>query len=430
MRAGFCYPLGTRAPRRARVSRQALRGMMHPKTRELFIPDSGRKVVQLVLDGLGGLPHPDTGHTELETADTPNLDRLAGSSSLGRSLPIAAGVTPGSGPAHLALWGYEPLEIDFGRGVLEALGSDFDMQPGDLAARANFATIDSDNIVHDRRAGRPPDEENVRLVQKLREGLEGKLSGVELILLNGKEHRFTVLFRGGELGANLNDNDPQREGLGLLPILAGDSASERSAELVATFLESARELLADEEVATGLLLRGFSGLPDLVSFNELYKADSAAIAAYPMYRGVARLVGMKVLGDPHGLEEEVQLLEKSYGEHDFFFLHYKDTDSAGHSGLFDEKVNALETFDAMLPRIEALEPDALIVTGDHSTPCIHREHSWHPVPTLISSRLALSGGNAGFTERHCLNGDLGQFKASEMLSIAMAHASRMKKFGA
>jgi len=415
---------------RARESWQTLRGMMHPKTRELFISGSGRKVIQLVLDGLGGLPNPDTGRTELETAATPNLDRMAGHSSLGRSLPVAPGVTPGSGPAHLALWGYEPYEIEFGRGVLEALGSDFDMQPGDLAARANFATIDADNIVHDRRAGRPPDEENVRLCQKLRDGLEGKLPDVELILLNGKEHRFTVLFRGDELGAGLNDNDPQREGLELLPIVASDSASERSAGLVGTFLDTAREILADEEVATGMLLRGFSGLPDIVPFNELYRADSAAIAAYPMYRGVARLVGMKVLGNPHGLEEEVQLLEEKYSEHDFFFLHYKNTDSAGHSGLFDEKVKALEAFDAMLPRIEALDPAAIIVTGDHSTPCIHMEHSWHPVPTIISSKLALNTPDASFTERHCLNGDLGNFKASEMVTLAMAHASRMKKFGA
>ena len=403
---------------------------MHSKTRDLFIPDSGRKVIQLVLDGLGGLPDPETGRTELETANIPNLDRLASRSSLGRSLPIAPGVTPGSGPAHLALWGYEPYEIEFGRGVLEALGSDFDMQPGDLAARANFATIDADNIVHDRRAGRPPDEENVRLCQKLREGLEGKLPGVELFLLNGKEHRFTVLFRGGELGACLNDNDPQREGLELLPVVAGDTASERSAELVATFITAAREILADEEVATGMLLRGFSGLPDLIAFNDLYRANSAAIAAYPMYRGVARLVGMKVLGSPHGIEEEVQALEENYGEHDFFFLHYKPTDSAGHSGLFDEKVSALEAFDAILPRIEALEPAAMILTGDHSTPCIHMEHSWHPVPTLISSRLALNKADAVFSERDCLSGDLGNFKASEMVTLAMAHASRMKKFGA
>lgn len=403
---------------------------MHPNTRELFIPGSGRKIIQLVLDGLGGLPHPDTGRTEMETANTPNLDGLAGRSSIGRSLPIAAGITPGSGPAHLALWGYEPYDIDFGRGVLEALGSGFDMQPGDLAARANFATIDSDNIVHDRRAGRPADEENIRLCQRLREALEGKLPGVEYFLLNGKEHRFTVLFRGADLGACLNDNDPQREGLELLPVVAGDPASERSAELVGSFLQIARDVLADEKVATGILLRGFSGLPDLVSFNELYRADAGAIAAYPMYRGAARLVGMKILGDPHGLEEEVQVLEEKYDEHDFFFLHYKDTDSAGHSGLFDQKVKALETFDAMLPRIEALGAEVIIVTGDHSTPCIHKEHSWHPVPTLISSKLALGNAGVEFSERSCLGGDLGRFKATEMVTLAMAHASRMKKFGA
>jgi len=404
--------------------------MVHPKTRDLFVPNSGRKVVQLVLDGLGGLPHRETGLTELETAKIPNLDEMASRSSIGRMQPIDRGVTPGSGPAHLALWGYHPYEVEFGRGALEALGSDFDLQAGDLAARANFATVDDQNIVHDRRAGRPPDSENVRLIAKLRDGLQGRIEGVDVHLLEGKEHRFTVVFRGEGLSPALNDNDPQREGLGLLPIVAQADGAERSAQVVAQFLSALREILADEEVATGALLRGFSGLPEVTPFDDLYQASAGAIAAYPMYRGVARLVGMNILGAPKNLEGEIDLLTEKWDDHDFFFLHYKNTDSAGHSGLFDEKVKALEEFDALLPRIQALEPEAIIITGDHSTPCIHEEHSWHPVPTMIWSPLALYRKEATFSERECLCGDLGDFQATELVTIALAHASRLLKFGA
>ncbi len=404
--------------------------MIHPKTRDLLIPGSGRKIVQLVLDGLGGLPRPETGLSELETASTPNLDRLASRASLGRMQPIEPGVTPGSGPAHLALWGYHPYEVEFGRGALEALGSDFDLRKGDLAARANFASIDADGMVRDRRAGRPPDSENVRLCDKLRAGLAGRLPGFEVFLLSGKEHRFTVIFRGEGLTPALNDNDPQREGNRLLEVVARQPGAERSAKLVAEFLAAMKEILADEEVATGCLLRGFSGLPEVTPFDDLYSASAGAIAAYPMYRGVARLVGMKVLGTPENLAAEIALLEEKWDEHDFFFLHYKNTDSAGHSGLFDEKVKALEDFDAVLDRIEALGPEVIIVTGDHSTPCVHEEHSWHPVPTMIYSPLALYRTDATFTERECLTGDLGTFAATDLVTIALAHASRLMKFGA
>ena len=407
---------------------------MHPKTRDLFIPSSGRKVVQIVLDGLGGLPHRETGATELDTAKTPNLDRLASRASLGRMQPIEAGVTPGSGPAHLALWGYHPYEVEFGRGALEALGSDFDLMSGDLAARANFATVDAKGVVRDRRAGRPPDAENVRLCGRLRAALErskrGALRDVEVFLLPGKEHRFTVVFRGEGLDPSLNDNDPQREGLAMLDIVARDPAAARSARVVDEFLTLLRATLADEKVASGALLRGFSGLPRITPFDELYAASAGAIAAYPMYRGVARLAGMKVLGTPKNLDEEVALLECAWAQHDFFFLHYKDTDSAGHSGDFDEKVRAIEAFDAVVPRIIALRPEVVIVTGDHSTPCIHEEHTWHPVPTMIWSPLALYRSDARLTERDCLNGDLGTFPATHLVTLALAHAARMKKFGA
>jgi len=411
--------------------------MIHDKTRELVMQSSGeepKRIVLLLLDGLSGLPHPQTGKTEMETARLPNLDRLASRASGGRMLPIDPGVTPGSGPAHLALFGYHPFQVEFGRGALEAMGSDFDMLPGDLAARANFATLrrptSLSSIVEDRRAGRPSDAENRRLCAKLSAALRGGVEGCQVHVLPGKEHRFTVVFRGGELSAALNANDPQREDRPLIDILPGTPEAERSAHVVNEFLEQALRILADEPKANGILLRGFSNLPQVMPFRERYGLRAGAIAAYPMYRGVARLVGMEVLGAPKNFDEEIQTLKERFAEFDFFFVHYKPTDSAGHSGDFAEKVKQLEIADAAIPRIEELKPEVLIVTGDHSTPTIHREHSWHPVPTLILSPLSLSAPGARFTERGMMAGDLGTFPATQLMPLSLAHASRLMKFGA
>lgn len=407
--------------------------MIHDKTRAL-LHSKGKKVLLLVLDGLGGLPDPQTGKTELETATLPNLDRLATVSSGGRMQMIDAGVTPGSGPAHLALFGYHPFTVDFGRGALEALGSGFDMQPEDLAVRANFATLETPrnltSVVKDRRAGRPPDEECKRLCGKLSEEIGNQIFGCNIFILPGKEHRFTVVFRDHDLSAGLNDNDPQREGRPLLAIKPSDSDSSKAAGIVNLFLERSLEILADENTSNGMLLRGFSSLPNLQPFSQRYSINAAAIAAYPMYRGVAKLVGMEVLGPPRSFEEEINLLEKHWDDFDFFFVHYKPTDSAGHSGLFEEKVKTLEALDNFIPRIEELNPGALVITGDHSTPCIHMEHSWHPVPTIIHSSLSLPGNNPAFTERGLMSSDLGIFNSTQLVPLALAHCERLDKFGA
>ncbi|MBN1444264.1 MAG: 2,3-bisphosphoglycerate-independent phosphoglycerate mutase [Planctomycetes bacterium] len=404
--------------------------MMHPRFQSLLKSPLDRKIVLLVADGLGGLPHPETGLTELETARIPNLDRLAAKGSGGRMLPISPGLTPGSGAAHLALFGYDPLEVDVGRGVLEALGSDFELKPGDLAARGNFATVDSDGIVRDRRAGVPPDEENRRLCAKLIEGLKGLFSDIEIHILSGKEHRFAVVFRGRDLDGALNDNDPQRENLPLVEIRPGRPEAARSQQVVQTFLDAAREVLADETTATGMLLRGFSNPPRITPFGDLFGVKAGAIAAYPMYRGVAQVVGMEILGVPKDFEAEVALLESRFEDYDFFFVHFKKTDSAGHKGDFGEKVRQIELLDSFIPRLEALGPEVLIITGDHSTPCIHKEHSWHPVPTVIRSSLAIGAEGARFTERSLMCGDLGIFHATDLMPLALAHASRLDKYGA
>ena len=390
--------------------------------------ESSGAIIMLVLDGLGGLPHPDTGRTELESARTPNLDALAGRSSLGMLMPVGHGITPGSGPGHLALFGYDPVESMIGRGVLSALGVGFRLEPGDVAARLNLASVDGEGLVADRRAGRPTDEDGRRVIDKVNSGLRPP-DGVEVTLIHEKEHRAVLVLRGAGLGARLEDTDPQRTGLPPVSATARDPDSERAAEIVRDFLEQAREILSDEPVANAFLARGFAAYSPYPTFEERYGLRAVAVAKYPMYRGVASLVGMSVDGVPASNEETVSLLEGHFGGYDFYFVHFKDTDSCGHDGDFAGKVSAIEVVDGLLPRVTALEPNVLIVTGDHSTPALYREHSWHHVPLLIASDWARPSSDE-FGESACRGGDLGTLPGKDLLSLALAHTARLDKYGA
>ncbi|MFH1763988.1 MAG: 2,3-bisphosphoglycerate-independent phosphoglycerate mutase [Gemmatimonadota bacterium] len=388
----------------------------------------GKKIVLFVLDGLGGLPHPDTGLTELETARTPNLDALAREGSLGCLIPVSPGITPGSGPGHLSLFGYDPAQYVIGRGALSALGVGFDLRAGDLAARLNLATLDGEGLVRDRRAGRPSDEEGRRVVEKARKGLTPP-KGIEVFLEHEKEHRAVLILRGEGLGADLTDTDPQETGVPPLPVTALDPGSEKSASLMQGILDQIRVVLGDEPTVTGVLARGFAAYEGYPTFQERYDLRALAIAQYPMYRGVARLVGMDVKEIPENPSELVVLLERYFDEYDFFFLHFKYTDSRGEDGDFDGKVKAIESVDPLLPRIQGLRPEVLMVTGDHSTPATLKAHSWHPVPVLIASPWARPTGGR-FGEMDCLKGELGTFEGKHLMTLALAHAGRLAKFGA
>jgi len=390
----------------------------------------GGTIVMLVMDGLGGLPHPDTGRTELESAATPHLDALAARSSLGMLAPVGHGITPGSGPGHLALFGYDPIESMIGRGVLSALGVGFELQPGDVAARLNLATVDHDGVVTDRRAGRPSDEEGRRVIEAVRDHLCTP-EGVEVTLIHEKEHRAVLVLRGEGLGAGIADTDPQRAGLRPVPAAATgtDPASERTAAIVQGVLDQVREILADAPQANAFLARGFAGFTPYPTFEARYGLLAVAVAKYPMYRGVASLVGMTVDGVPDSNESTVEMLEQHFGNHDFYFVHFKDTDSRGHDGDFDGKVAAIEEVDALLPRITGLGADVLIVTGDHSTPALYGEHTWHHVPTLLASSWTRPSAEV-FGESSCRGGDLGVVPGKDLMSLALAHAARLDKYGA
>lgn len=385
------------------------------------------KILLCVIDGLGGLPDPVTRKSELETAHTPNLDALAADSVCGLTLPVAYGVTPGSGPGHIALFGYDPLKYEVGRGVLEALGIDFDLQGSDVAARGNFCTVDAAGNITDRRAGRIATEICVELCERM---AQVKLPGVEVLVEPVREHRFVLVLRGEGLDDGLEQTDPEREGVPMLPVKAVRSAAQRTADLANEFVKQATERIKDHPKANGLLLRGFAKYPTWPSLPEVTQMRAGAFAVYPMYRGLAKLVGMDVAPGGGTYESQLQAVRDRWDDFDFIFYHFKKADAAGEDGDFDAKVHALEEFDTLVPALRDLGADVMMVAGDHSTPAQLAAHSWHPVPFLLNSKLGTVDRVDVFTEEGCRNGMLGVFPAKEALSLAMANAGRLMKFGA
>lgn len=399
---------------------------MHDLTRELQLSNDS-KIVMLVADGLGGLPMHAGGKTELESASTPNLSALAKLGVQGASIPVKPGIAPGSGPGHLGLFGYDPLKYQIGRGALEATGIGFALQDGDVAIRCNFCTLDANGNISDRRAGRISSEESAPLAISLR---QIKIPGIEIFVEPVKEHRFVVVLRGSGLGGNVADTDPQKTGVPPLDPVATDAASKKTAEVAKEFLSQAKKILAGHPKANFHTMRGFANKPALPSYQEVYGLKAAAIAVYPMYKGLAQLVGMDIIGKAQSLSEQIDTLEKAWNDYDFFFLHFKYTDSTGEDGNFAEKVKRIEELDGILPRINALKPTVLIVTGDHSTPSYLKSHSWHPVPTLLVSDCCRPDPHVTFNESTCITGGLGHFEAQYLMTLALSNAGRLGKYGA
>lgn len=399
---------------------------IHDLTRRLQKP-ADSKIVLYVADGLGGLPLQPGGRTELETANTPNLDSLAQRGVLGMSIPVLPGIAPGSGPGHLGLFGYDPLKYDIGRGVLEALGIDFALTDRDVAVRGNFVTVDAAGNISDRRAGRVSSEIAAKLCEKLDQIV---IPGVEVFVRHVKEYRLVIVIRGDGLGGNVNDTDPQRTGVPPLKPQGADPASQKTAAVLAEFMRQAAEVLKDDQPANLLTMRGIAKMPPIPKFQEVYGTRAAAIAVYPMYRGLARLVDMDILDAGHSLADQMACLEANWSKYDFFFIHFKYTDSTGEDGNFEAKVKRTEEFDSGIPRIMGLQPDVLIVTGDHSTPSKMKSHSGHPVPTMLVADNARFDGSRQFGESACRVGELGMFEAKYLMLQALAHAGRLEKYGA
>lgn len=392
------------------------------------------KILFVVLDGIGGLPLTPEGPTELEAARTPNLDALAAQSICGLSMAVAPGITPGSGPGHLSLFGYDPIECLVKRGVLSALGIGFDLKPGDLAARGNFCTVDPETgTITDRRAGRIPSDLGTRLCKKL---AEVQLPELDQVFVEPvKEYRFALILRGPDLQDGLTDTDPQETGVPPMPVRATRPEAEQTAEMVNRWLSKARDVLAadaeqNDHPANSCNLRGLSKEPGLPKMPEVYKLRCGAIATYPMYRGVAKLAGMEVLATGDTIEHEVETLKEHWGSYDYFFFHVKKIDSRGEDGDFDAKAAVIEHFDRVLPDIMALNPDVVIVTGDHSTPAVWKSHSWHELPVLLWSRYIRRDGATTFGERACMAGGLGHINHVDLMPLAMANADRLRKYGA
>ncbi|HEV8574645.1 MAG TPA: 2,3-bisphosphoglycerate-independent phosphoglycerate mutase [Dehalococcoidia bacterium] len=385
------------------------------------------KIVLFVMDGLGGLPHPETGRTELETSYTPHLDMLARESACGFTVPVGPGITPGSGPGHLALFGYDPFVYNIGRGVLEAVGIDFDLQPADVAARGNFCSVDSAGRIVDRRAGRISTEESTRLVEGLR---SVRVDGVQAFVEPVREHRFVFVLRGDGLSDAVADTDPQKERAEAVAPRATSPEGETTAALVTKWVEGAKRYLADKAPANMALLRGFAKRPDWPSMAEVFKLRPAAVAHYPMYRGLAKLVGMEALPVGPSLDDSIATLRENWGRFDFFFVHYKYTDTAGEDGDFDRKVGKFQEVDTAIKPLIEMEPDVLMIAGDHSSPALMAGHSWHPVPFILRAKNIRADECGMFSETELQRGSLGTFPAKEALPLAMAHAGRFKKYGA
>ena len=385
------------------------------------------KIVLVVADGLGGLPQEPGGKTELETARTPNLDLCVREGVCGLSIPVLPGITPGSGPGHLGLFGYDPLEFQIGRGILEALGINFQVGPRDVAVRGNFCTVDAKGLITDRRAGRPSTERCVAMCTKLQ---TIKVPGVELFVEPVREHRFVAVFRGDDLGDHVNDTDPQQVAAAPLHAVGEDTASQTTARAVNQFIAEAGKVLKDDAPTNMITLRGFARYPKIDTVQEVCGLKAACIAVYPMYKGLARLVGMDVLDAGATLGEQIETLRKVWGKYDFFFLHYKYTDSTGEDGNFGAKVEMIEKLDVEIASIRQLNPDVLIVTGDHSTPSRLRSHSWHTVPVVLTARTCRPDSVVEFGESYCLRGGMGQIEAKHLMTLALAHAGRLGKYGA
>jgi 2,3-bisphosphoglycerate-independent phosphoglycerate mutase len=391
------------------------------------------KLALIVLDGLGDIARKETGYlTPLEAARTPNLDALAKDSAQGRMIPVAPGITPGSGPGHLGLFGYDPLEFQVGRGVIEALGLGVELKPGDVCARANFATLDAKGIVTDRRAGRIPTETCEKLCALLAAKIK-KIGDTQVIIRPGKEHRFVVLFRGKGLEGPLTDADPNREGFAVPTVKPRDAKNakqKKMAKLIAGFYKAALPILAKEKPANGFLMRGIAHQPKIPLFEERYLLKPAALAVYPMYKGLSQLVGMVKIEGPQTIAEQFERYLTEFDNYNFFFIHYKYTDKYGEDGNFEAKKKAIEDFDSALPILLKRMPDVLAITGDHSTPCAMKGHSWHPQPVLLHSKTSGSDKLERFTETGANCGSLGVFEAKFLIRLMQANAKMYDKFGA
>jgi 2,3-bisphosphoglycerate-independent phosphoglycerate mutase len=397
-----------------------------------LIQPAKTKIVLLVMDGLGGLPRKSDDKTELEAANTPNMDQLALEGCLGQHYPVEIGITSGSGPGHLGLFGYDPIKFEIGRGVLEAVGIGFPLTTRDVCARGNFCTLDKDGNITDRRAGRIPTEKCAELVKKINAANIKVADGVEIFVEPVQDYRFVVVMRGDGLAGNIAETDPQRTGVPPLAAVAHDAASQQTAALFNKWIAAATEVIRHDVPANGMTLRGFASDPALPKFKDVYGLKAGAIAVYPMYRGVASLVGMDVVPHhAHTVAEEFEAAAQVWNDYDFLFIHVKYTDSRGEDGNFDAKQAVIEEVDAALPKLLELKPDVLIITGDHSTPSQLKSHSWHPVPLLLSApATARRDFSTAFGERQAALGGLGTFRSADIMQFALAHAQRLAKYGA
>ena len=383
------------------------------------------KILLLVIDGLGGLPHNQTSKTELESANIPNLDKLTQESTTGIATPIQPGITPGSGPGHMSLFGYNPIKYVIGRGVLEAIGSGIKLSKKDIAVRGNFCTIDNQGVITDRRAGRISDSDASKLIQSLS---QIKVDGAHITIKHLKNHRFVLVLSGSDLNTDITPTDPLLNNLPINQASSNSPQSRKTATIINKFTQLSLDILKNETLANGIILRGFSQNLSVPKISDVYHINPIGISLYPAYRGIATMLGMKVTNQGVDFSDLIKIVRNNFNDFNFFYLHYKDTDSAGEDGDFDKKVFSLEKLDTFIPELRSIGFDVFTITGDHSTPSILSSHSWHPVPILINSNIPTSDESIHFTELECKNGDIGRIHATDIMPLTLAYAKKLIKF--
>ena len=401
-----------------------------------------KNVILLIMDGLGDRPNEIFDNkTALQYSYKPNMDFLAEHGVTGLMSPVSYGIRSGSDTSHLSILGYRPEDYYTGRGPFEAMGLGIDLKPGDIAFRANYASVVNDMVV-DRRAGR------IRDTNDLSKKLETEINGIKIIMKSGVEHRAALVLRGDNLSDKVSDTDPH--GVNSKPLNTSplDDNAKFTASIINKFLERSRKILNEHKInkdlisngklpANEILLRGAGKVPELPDFNIKYNLRAACISGTPLIRGIAKLAGFDII-DVDGMNGRIDTNYKniinsameSLNKYNFILINIKGADIGGHDKKPEIKKYAIEETDrALKPFKDVLNNTLIVITGDHSTPCSYGDHSGDPVPILFSTDGIINDDVKKFDELSVSHGYY-KIKSNDIMPLILSYSDRSEKYGA